>query len=66
MRRQARIERRLLALLMRLPVGARRRIAASLERVDGRDLNDEVRLVMALSAARRPLEQRPVENARRF
>ena len=63
---QARAERRLLALLMRLPEGVQRRVAARLERDDGSELDTDLRLLLALSAVRRPLEERRVANARRF
>ena len=63
---QARAERRLLALLMRLPEGVKRRMAARLEHDDGSELDTDLRLLLALSALRRPLEERSVADARRF
>ncbi len=63
---QARMERRLLATLLRLPEGLKRRLAARLEVVDGSGLDENLRLLLALSGARKPLEARSVDGARRF
>lgn len=63
---QARMERRLLATLLRLPAGLKRRLAARLEPADGSGLDEDLRLLLALSRTRKPLEARPVAGARRF